>query len=105
MFKFDKHSMNTMEVGNQNLPTFPTFDLTEKDTLKTRWSKYLRRFNTLCKAIGVTDNGQKLSMLLSYIGDEMYEIYENIISMEEPTLTQVNAALKGTLCTDFKSCL
>ena len=94
-----------MEVGNQNLPTFPTFDLTEKDTLKTRWSKYLRRFNTLCKAIGVTDNGQKLSMLLSYIGNEMYEIYENIISMEEPTLTQVNAALKGTLCTDFKSCL
>ena len=93
MFEFDEHTTDTMAVANLNLPTFPTFDLTEKDTLKTRWNKYLKRFNTFCKAIGVTDDRQKLSMSLTYIGDEMYEIYENIITVEEPTLAQVNAAL------------
>ena len=49
----------------------------------------------MCKAIGVTDDGQKLSMLLTYIGDEMYEIYENIITVEEPTLAQVNETFEA----------
>ena len=48
----------------------------------------------MCKAIGVTNDAQKLSMLLTYIGDEMYEIYENIINVEEPTLAQVSAAFE-----------
>ena len=70
-------------------------NLTEKVTLKTQWNKYLKRFNTLCKAVGVTDDGQKLSISLTYVGDEMYEIYGNIITVEEPTLTQVNAAFEA----------
>lgn len=59
-----------MAVANLNLPKFPTFDLTEKDTLKTRWNKYLTRFKTLCKAAAVTVDGQKHS-LWTYLGDEM----------------------------------
>ena len=59
-----------MAVANLNLPKFPTFDLTEKDTLKTRWNKYLTRFKSLCNAAGVTVDGQKHS-LLTYLGDEM----------------------------------
>ena len=82
MVDFDEHSTNTMAVANLNLPTFPTIDLTEKDTL----NKYLKRFNSFRKAAGVTDDGHKLSMLLTYIGDEVYEIYKNIITMEEYTL-------------------
>ena len=92
MFKFDEHTTDTMAVANLNLPVFPTFDLIEKDMLKMRWNKYLKRFNILCKAVGVTDDGQKLSMLLA---DEMYEIYENIITVEEPTFVQVNAAFEA----------
>ena len=34
-------------------------------------------------------------MSLTYIGDEMYEIYENIITVEKPTLAQVNAAFEA----------
>ena len=84
MFKFDDHTTDTMAVANLKLPALPAFDLTKKETLKTRWNKYLKRFNTLCKAISVTDDSQKLSMLLTYIEDEMYEIYENIITVVEP---------------------
>ena len=96
MFKFDEQPVNTIAVANLNLPTFPTFNLTGKDTLKTRWNKYLKRFNTLLKVNGVTDDGQTLSMLLTY---EMYEIYENIVTVEEPTLTQVNRSFEAHFAT------
>lgn len=33
-------------------------------------------------------------MLLTYIVDEMYEIYEKIVIVEEPTLTQVNVTFE-----------
>ena len=99
MFKFDEHPVNTVAVANLNLSTFPTFNLTGKDSLKTRWNKYLKRFNTLLKVIGVTDDGETLSMLLTYIGNEMYEIYENIVTVEEPTLTQVNQSFEAHFAT------
>ena len=41
---------------------------------KTRWKRD-GTINTLCKTVGVTNNGQKRSMLLTYTGVEMYEIY------------------------------
>ena len=81
-----------MAVTNLNLPTVLPFDLKENDTLKTRWNKYMTRFNTLCDAIGVTDDGQKHSMLSTYIGDGMYE---NIVTVKDSTLTQVNAAFQA----------
>ena len=99
MFKFDEHPVNTVAVANLNLSTFPTFNLTGKDSLKMRWNKYLKRFNTLLKVIGVTDDGETLSMLLTYIGNEMYEIYENIVTVEEPTLTQVNRSFEAHFAT------
>ena len=80
-----------------NLPTFPTFDLTEKDTFKTRWNKQVKRFNTLCRSTGVNNDGQKLSVLVTYIGDEMYGNYEHIVTKEISALTQVNADLEPHL--------
>ena len=95
MLNFGEHSTNTKAVANLNLPAFPIFDLTEKDILKKRWNKYLKSFNTLCKAICVTDDSQKLSMLLTRVENEMHEIYENIITVEEHTLTQINASFEA----------
>ena len=39
----------------------------------------LSAFNILCTALGVIDDSQKFSMLFTYIGDDGYEIYENIL--------------------------
>ena len=83
-----------MAVANLHLPAFLIFNLTGKDTLKMQRRKYLKRFNTLCKAIGVTNDGQKLLILLIYIGDEIFEISKSIITVEEPNLAQVNAAFE-----------
>ena len=47
------------------------------------------------KIKSVTDHGQNLSMILTYIGDEMYEAYENIFTVEKPTFTEVNEAFEA----------
>ena len=79
-----------MAVQNLTLPQFPTFNASEEPSnLFPRWEKYKKRFDLLCNAIGVTDQKQKLSMLLTYIGDETYEIYENITPATELTLAEV----------------
>ena len=46
-------------------------------------------------AIGAPDAGQNLSRLLTYIGDELYEIYENIVTAAKPTLVQVNVTFEA----------
>ena len=46
-------------------------------TIASRWAKYKLRFGNLCKTIGVTDDGQKLAMLLHYIGEEVFDVYTN----------------------------
>ena len=51
----------------------------------------MKRFNTFCKSTGANNDSQKLSMLVTYIGDEMYGNYENIVTEEVSALTQVNA--------------
>ena len=78
-----------MAVKNLHLPNFPSFDTDEILTLAPRWNTYKKRFELLCSAIGVTDNKQKLSMLLTLIGDGSYEIYENITPTPELSYTEV----------------
>ena len=82
-----------MAVANLNLPSFPTFDTTEMASLPTRWKTYKQRFNLLCTAIGVKDDEQKLAMFLTYVGDNTYEIYQNVKPAGAQTFTNVIEAL------------
>ena len=82
-----------MAVKNLNLPSFPCFDVTEVTTIVTRCSKYKKKFTLLCSAVGVTDNKQKLSMILTYLGDEAYDIYENLITPGDKTFDEVVTVL------------
>lgn len=47
-----------------------------------------------CAIGGITYDGQKILLLLTYIADEIYEIYENNVTVEKPTLMQVNPTFK-----------
>ena len=44
-----------------------------------------------CAIGGITYDGQKILLLLTYIADE---IYENNVTVEKPTLMQVNPTFK-----------
>ena len=78
-----------MAVKNLNLPTFPPFDITEVTTIATRWLKYKKKFNLLCTAVGVTENKQKLSMFFIYLGDDAYDVYENLLTPGEHTFEEI----------------
>ena len=87
-----------MAVKNLNLPSFPPFNCTGEDTsvLFSSWKRYIKRFNLLCNSLVVTDDKQKLSMLLTLCGDEAYEIYENIVPQdEEKTFADVVKAFEN----------
>lgn len=62
-----------------NIPNFPKFDLDDYNTISTRWEKYKKRFINLCVALNITDDKQKLALLLNYIGEEAYDIYDNLL--------------------------
>ena len=45
--------------------------------------KYKRKFENLVVALNVTDDRQKKTLLLNYIGEEAYKVYENLTSGAE----------------------
>lgn len=67
-----------MAISTLNLPTFPKFDTDDFTTISTRWEKYKKRFLNLCVALNVEEDKQKLALLLNYIGEEAYDIYDNL---------------------------
>ena len=62
-----------------NIPNFPKFDLDDYNTISTRWEKYKKRFLNLCVALNVVEEKQKLALFLNYIGEEAYDIYDNLL--------------------------
>ena len=51
-------------------------------TVSTRWEKYKKRFLNLCVALNVKEDTQKLALFLNYIGEEAYDIYDNLLAPE-----------------------
>ena len=66
-------------VANLNIPPFSKFDLQERSTISTRWKKYQKKFLNLCTALNIKDDQQKLALLLNYVGDELYDVYDNLL--------------------------
>ena len=47
-------------------------------TIATRWTKFKKRFENLCIALTITDDKQKLALLLNYVGEEVFDIYDSL---------------------------
>ena len=69
----------TRAVSSFHIPAFPSFSLDKTTTTATRWEKYKKRFENLLKALNVTNDRQKLAFLLNYLGEEFYDIYDNLL--------------------------
>ena len=70
-----------MAISTINLPPFPKFDLDDTTTISTRRLKYKKRFVNLCIALNVQDQKQKLAMLLTYVGEEVYDIFDSCLNV------------------------
>ena len=85
-----------MAIANLILPSFPVFTLDDYTTISARWKKYKQRFENLVVALNVTDDRQKNALLPNYIGEEAYEVYENLTSgAEDETHEDVVTLLDG----------
>ena len=85
-----------MAISNLTLPAFPPFSLDEYSTMSTRWRKYKKRFENLVLALNVQDGAQKKALLLNYLGDEAYNVYENLSTgRPDETYDAVIALLDG----------
>ena len=72
------------------------FTLDDYTTISTRWKKYKRRFENLAIALNVTDDRQKKALSLDYIGEEAYEVYENLTTgAEDETYEDIITLLDG----------
>ena len=68
-----------MAVSTLNIPSFPSFDTDDVTTIATRWTKYKKRFKNLCVALNITDDKQTLALLLNFVGEEVYDIYDSLL--------------------------
>lgn len=70
---------------NVSLPTFPQFDVEEFSTVAIRWTKYKKRFENLCIALNVSNDRQKLAMLMNYAGERVNDIYDSLLGEQDET--------------------
>ena len=58
---------------------FPLLNFNEDPTTAgTRWTKWVKRFELLMTGMGINDNERKKALLLHYIGEETYDIYDSL---------------------------
>ena len=69
----------TRVVSSLHIPAFPSFSLDETTAIATRLVKCKKRFENLLIALNVTNDSQKLALLLNYVGEECYDIYDNLL--------------------------
>ena len=69
----------TRAESSLQIPTFPSFSLDETTMIATRWGKYKKTFDNLLIALNVTNDSRKLPLSLNYVGEECYEIYDNLL--------------------------
>ena len=61
-----------------SLPVFASFSVHEDEkSAGTRWKKWLDRFENLLCALDINDDRKKKAMLLHYVGEETYDIFDS----------------------------
>ena len=60
------------------LPNFPAFKPhVDENSAGLRWKKWLERFENLLVALDISDDKKKKAMLLHYVGEETYDIFDS----------------------------
>ena len=82
-----------------NLPNFPEFQLNPEATVNQRWGKYLKRFERLITALGITKDSRKRALLLHYAGPEVDDIFDTLEETgDDENYKQATDALTAYFC-------
>lgn len=63
------------------LPEFKCFEIVDDQISATHWTKWISRFNYFPVAINITDVDWQVATLLHYEGEEVNDIYHNLIKV------------------------
>ena len=74
-----KYHIGDEENIAEFLPSFPQFDPNPASgDVGPRWRKWVARFQNLMIAVDVSEDERQNAMLLHYIGEETFDIYETL---------------------------
>ena len=69
-------------------PTFQTFNIEEDiNSLSTKWTRYVSRFENFCVAYEITDPNRKCALLLHSAGENVQNIFDTL-TINSPTGSQ-----------------
>lgn len=87
-----------------SLPTFPPFPVHSQNEQSAglRWKKWLEKFENMIAALDVTDDKRKRALLLHYIGDETYNIFDNFTDEQKGIGATVNNADGVAVSNEYK---
>ena len=69
-------------------PTFQTFNIEEDiNSLSTKWTRYVSRFENFCVAYEITDPNRKCALPLHSAGENVHNIFD-ILTINSPTDNQ-----------------
>ena len=69
-------------------PTFQTFNIEEDiNSLSTKWTRYVSRFENSCVAYDITDPNRKCALLLHSAGENIQNIFDTL-TINSPTGSQ-----------------
>lgn len=79
-----------------SLPNFPSFSVySDENTVGLRFVKWITKFENLLTACEITDNTRKKALLLHYIGDEGYDIFESFNDAQKGNASEYETAKKS----------
>ena len=62
-----------------SLPSFPPFDLSDRNTVGVRWQKWVRRFEILMTGMNITNAARKKVLMSHYVGKEVDDIIDKLV--------------------------
>ena len=74
-------------------PIFQTFNIEEDvNSLSTKWTQYVSRFENVCVAYEITDPNRKCALLLQSAGENVQNIFDTL-TINSPTGSQTKYTL------------
>lgn len=78
----------------QNITPFPPFDYDiDKSNAGPRWEKWVKKLENLFIGMNLKDSNRKKALLLHYVGDSVYDIYEAEKSSSDSTYEETKQVL------------
>ena len=72
------------------MPEFEQFNIHKDTAVGQRWSKWVKRLENFFVAANITTEARKRALLLHYAGEEVHEIFDNLIVNDSEDVSKYN---------------